>query len=144
MENSPTGLKVSLLDSQLLHGIFVQNVDVVAAIYQNSGEVSSSPLCGKRGIQHQGIRARVWHHLRVVSSAPADGLLRPMHELRVTGGDRVDFLLLSAPAAPIFCLGGEHDVGGLLVGELVLDSSDYRPSGRLLWGRRRLDRRRRR
>ena len=81
MENGPAGLEVSLLDSQLLHGIFVQDVDAAAAIYQNSGEASSSPLRGKGGIQHQSIGAGIGHHLRVVSSAPADGLLRPMHEL---------------------------------------------------------------
>ena len=75
MENSPAGLKMSLLDSQLLHSIFVRDVDAAAAIYQNSGETSSPPLRGKGGIQHQSIGARIGHHLRVVSSAPADGLL---------------------------------------------------------------------
>ena len=52
MENSPAGLKMSLLDPQLLHGIFVQNVDATAAIYQNSGKLSSSPISGKGGIQN--------------------------------------------------------------------------------------------
>ena len=81
MEYSPAGLKMSLLDSQLLHGIFVQDVDAAAAIYQNSGETSSSPVRGKGGIQNQGIGAGLGHYFRVVGSAPADGLLGPMHEL---------------------------------------------------------------
>ena len=81
MEDSPTGLKVSLLDSQFLHGILVQDVDAAAAIYQNSGKASSSPICGKSGIQNQGIGARIGHYFRVVGSTPADGLLGPMHEL---------------------------------------------------------------
>ena len=81
MENSPAGLKMSLFDSQLLHGIFVQDVDAAATIYQNSGEASGSPLRGKGGIQHQSIGTGIGHHLRVVGSALADGLLRPMHEL---------------------------------------------------------------
>ena len=82
MENSPARLKMSLLDSQLLHGIYVQDVDAAAAIYQNSGEASSSPISGKGGIQNQGVGAGIGHHFRVVGAAPADGLLGPMHEFR--------------------------------------------------------------
>ena len=81
MKNSSAGLKLPLPDSKLLHGIFVQNIDAAAAIYQNSGKTSSSPLCGKSGIQNQGVGAGIGHYFRVVGSAPADGLLGPMHEL---------------------------------------------------------------
>ena len=44
MEYGPTGLKLSLFDSQLLHSISVQDVDAAAAIYQNSAEAASLPL----------------------------------------------------------------------------------------------------
>ena len=81
MEYSPTGVKLLLLDSQLLHRVSVQDVDAAAAIYQDSGEAGSPPLCGESGIQNQGIRTGIGHHLWVVSSALADALLRPMHEL---------------------------------------------------------------
>ena len=81
MKNSPAGLKMSLLDPQLFHGIFVQNVDVAAAIYQNSRKPSSSLFSGKGGIQNQGVGTGIGHHHRVVGSAPVDGILRPMHEL---------------------------------------------------------------
>ena len=53
------------------------------------------------------------------------------------GGDRIDFLVLSAPAAPIFELACKDDVGGMLVGELVVHHSDCWPSGRQLRSRRR-------
>ena len=67
-----------------------------------------------------------------------------MHELWVVEGDYVDFLVLSAPATPIFWLACKDDVGGMLIGELILNSPDYWPSGRLLRSRRRLTSRRRR
>ena len=67
-----------------------------------------------------------------------------MHKLWVVGGDRVDFLLLSAPTASVFSLACEDDVGGMLVRELVVDGSDHWPGGRLLRCRRRLTSRRRR
>ena len=65
-----------------------------------------------------------------------------MHELGVVGGNCVDFLVLSAPATPIFWLACKDDVGGMLIGELVLNGSDCWPSGRLLRSRRRLTSRR--
>ena len=83
-------------------------------------------------------RSRETASLWVIGLAPADRLLKPMHKLRVVGGDRVDFLLLSAPAAPVFSLACKDDVGVMLVGELVLNSPDRWSSGRLLRGWRRL------
>ena len=66
----------------MFHGIvLVQDIDAAAPVYQNSREASSSSICGKGGIQDQGIGARTRHHLWVVSPAPADGLLGPVHEL---------------------------------------------------------------
>ena len=68
----------------------------------------------------------------MVVPAPADGFLRPMHKLWVTGGDRVDFLVLSAPASPIVWLAREDDIGGMLVSEFVTDGSDCWSNGWLL------------
>src|SRR4051812_39081744 len=51
--------------------------------------------------------------------------------------------MLSASAAPVFGLACKDDIGGMLVGELIVHSSDCRPSGRLLRSRRRLTSRRR-
>ena len=81
MEYSPTGLKLLLLDSQLLHCVTVQDIDAAAAIYQDSGETSCQPLFCEGGMYDLGIRARGGHHLRVVGPAPTDGILRPMHKL---------------------------------------------------------------
>ena len=44
MEYSPTRDELLLLDSQLLHCVTVQDIDVAAAIYQDSGETGSPPL----------------------------------------------------------------------------------------------------
>src|SRR3954468_17371802 len=55
MEYSPAVLELSLLDSQLLHCILVQDVDTAAAIYQNSRKASCPPISGKGGLQDQGI-----------------------------------------------------------------------------------------
>ena len=55
-----------------------------------------------------------------------------MHELGVAGGDCVDLLVLSAPAALVFNLAREDDVGGVLIRELILNGSDYWLSSRLL------------
>src|SRR3954463_2117566 len=60
-----------------------------------------------------------------------------MHVLGGIGSDRIDFLVLSAPAAPIFRLACKDDVGGVLVRELIVHRSDCWPSGRLLRSRRR-------
>ena len=123
MEHSPAWHELLWLDVELLHGISVQYVDAAPTIYQYAGESGSSSFCHEGGIQNQCIGARRRHHLWVIGLAPADGLLRPVHKLRVVGGDRVDFLLLSALAAPIFCLACKDDVGGMFIGELVLNSS---------------------
>nr|XP_045086309.1 formin-like protein 5 [Aegilops tauschii subsp. strangulata] len=40
----------------------VEDVDAATAIYQNSGKASSSPICGKGGIQNQGVRAGIGHY----------------------------------------------------------------------------------
>ena len=55
-----------------------------------------------------------------------------MHELGVAGGDRVDLLVLSAPAALVFNLAREDDVGGVLIWELILNGSNCWSSSRLL------------
>ena len=57
-----------------------------------------------------------------------------MHELGVAGGDRVDFLVLSAPTALVFNLAREDDVGGVLIWELILNGSDCWSNSRLLGG----------
>ena len=48
-------LKLLGLDTQPLHGLAVQDVDVAAAIYQNSAEMTGPPLCCKGCVEHQGI-----------------------------------------------------------------------------------------
>ena len=55
-----------------------------------------------------------------------------MHELGVAGGDRVDFLVLSAPTALVFNLAREDDVGRVLIWELILNGSDRWSNSRLL------------
>ena len=67
-----------------------------------------------------------------------------MHVLGGVGRDHVDFLVLSASAAPAFGLACKDDIGGMLVGELIMHGSDCGPNGRWLWGRRRRTGRRRR
>ena len=57
-----------------------------------------------------------------------------MHELGVAGGDRVDFLVLSALTALVFNLAREDDLGGVLIWELILNGSDCWSSSRLLRG----------
>ena len=134
MENSLAGLKMSLVDSQLLHGIFVQNDDAAAAIYQNSGEVSSPPLRGKGGIQHQGIGTRRRHHFRVVSTAPADRLLRSVHELWGSRGNYIHFSVLLTSAMLVVGHVGEDDISSVFFREFILDAGDW--TGRLLLRRR--------
>src|SRR4051812_40171827 len=60
-----------------------------------------------------------------------------MHVLGGVGDNRIDFLVLSALAAPVFGLAGEDDIGGVFVRELVVHGSNYWPSDRLLRSRRR-------
>ena len=68
-----------------------------------------------------------------------------MHVSGEVGSDHADFLVLSAFAAPVFGLACKDDIGGMLVGELIVHGSDCWPSGRLLRSRgRRTSRRRRR
>jgi hypothetical protein len=142
MEDSPAGLELFLFDAQLLHGVAVEDIDAAAAIYQNSGETSSSPLRRKGGIQHQGIGNRSRHHLRVVSSAPTDRLLRPVHEFWSFRSDSVHFSALLTLAAPVVSHAGEDDVSSVLFRKLVLDRTDW-PNRRLLGRRRRWASRRR-
>src|SRR3954470_23754136 len=65
MEYGPAALAVSLLDSLLLHGILIEDVDTPTSIYQNSREVSRPPISGKGGIKNQGLGTRILHHLWV-------------------------------------------------------------------------------
>jgi hypothetical protein len=136
MEDSPTGLELFLFDAQLLHGVAVEDVDAATAVYQNSGETSSSPLCCKAGIQHQVIGTRRRHHLWVISSAPIDRLLRPVHELWGSRGDSIHLSALLTPAVLVVSHAGEDDVSSVLFGKLILDCAD-RPDRRLLGRRRR-------
>src|SRR3954470_15986280 len=75
MEYGPAALELSLLDSQLLHCILIQDVDIATSIYQNSREASCPPISGKGGFQNQGVGTWIRHHLWVISSAPTDRLL---------------------------------------------------------------------
>ena len=50
VEDGPTWLKLLGLDAQPLHGLAVQDVDVVASIYQDPSEVASPPLHGEGGL----------------------------------------------------------------------------------------------
>ena len=47
-----------------------------------------------------------------------------MHVLSGVGSDHADFLVLSAFAAPVFGLTCKDDIGGMLVGELIVHGSD--------------------
>ena len=67
-----------------------------------------------------------------------------MHELWIFGGNCIDFLVLPAPAALVFNLACEDDVGGVLIRELILNGSDCWSGSRLLGGWRRWGGRRRR
>ena len=60
-----------------------------------------------------------------------------MHVLGGVGSDHADFLVLSAFAALVFGLACKDDIGGMLVGELIVHGSDCRPSGWRLRSRRR-------
>ena len=80
MEYSPTREELLLLDSQLLHCVAVKDIYVAAAIYQNSQKTRGPCVHGKGDVQDQGVGARTRHHLWVISPAPADRLLGPMHE----------------------------------------------------------------
>ena len=51
MEYCPVGLKMSLLDSQLLHSVFVQDVDAAPAVYQHAGEAGSASVRCEGGFQ---------------------------------------------------------------------------------------------
>src|SRR3954466_15603075 len=95
VEHSPGGRELLRLDVELLQGVKVQDVDAAPAVYQHAGETGCASVCCKGGIQDQCIRAGRWHHLWVVSPAPADGFFRPVHVLGGVGGNRVDFLVLS-------------------------------------------------
>src|SRR3989337_3798875 len=137
MEDSLAGLELFLFGAQLLHGVTVEDVDAATAVYQNSGETSSSPLRCKGGIQHQSIGTRRRDHLRVVSSAPTDRLLRPVHELWGFRGDSIHLSVLLTPAVPVVSHAGEDDISSVLFGKLILDRADW-PDRRLLgrWRRR--------
>ena len=144
MEYSPTGLKLLLLDSQLLHCVTVQDVDAAAAIYQDSGETSCSSLSSKGGIQHQGVRTRRRHYFRVVSSAPTDRLLGAVHELWGFSGYGIHLSGLLAPAAPVIGHTGENNICSVLFWEFILNGAECWAGHRLLRRRRRLASRRRR
>ena len=72
MEDSPTGQEMLGFDLQLFHDITIHDVDAAAAIYQDSGEASSSPLRGKGGLQDQSVRAQRRHYFWVISPALTD------------------------------------------------------------------------
>ena len=120
MEDGAARHELLCFDVQLVHGVAVQYVDAAPTVNQYMGETGGSPFCHEGGVQHQCIRAGRRHHLWVIGPAPADRLLRPMHKLCVFRGDRVDFLVLSAPTAPVFSLACKDDIGGVFVWELVL------------------------
>ena len=80
----------------------------------------------------------------MIGPAPADRPFRPTHELWVAGGDCVDLLVLSAPAALVLNLAREDEVGGVLIWELILNGPNCWSSSRRLGGWRRWAGRRRR
>ena len=55
VEDGPGWLQVLGLKAELGHRVTVEDVDVAAAVYQDSGEASSSLVRGKGGVQNQGI-----------------------------------------------------------------------------------------
>ncbi len=67
-------------------------------------------------------------------SCRSNGQRCPQFQLGVARGDCVDLLVLSAPAALVFDLACEDDVGGVFIRELILDGSDCWSSSRLLGG----------
>ena len=68
---------------------------------------------------------------RVVSPAPSDGLLRPVHELWRLRRYCIHLLSLQLPAASIISHTGEHHIGSLLFRVFVLYCADW-PDSRLL------------
>ena len=136
VEHRPAGLQLPLPDSQLLHGVFVQDVDAAAAVYQDSEKMSSSLVRGKGGVQNQGIGAGSGHYFGVVSPTPADGLLRPVHELRCVKSYYIHLLLLQPSVASIIGHAGEHNIGSMLFWVLVLYRADW--SDRRQLGQRRM------
>ena len=91
MEHGPAWHELLRLEVQLLHGVTVQYVDAAPTVNQYTGETGSSPFYRKGGVQYQCVGAGRRHHLWVIGPAPTDRPFRPIHELGVAGGDRVDF-----------------------------------------------------
>ena len=80
MKGSPARFQLVLLDSEFVHRILVQDVDAASIGNQHSGEPDIYVGSNKYRTQHECVSSRIRHYAGMIRAAPADRLIRPVHE----------------------------------------------------------------